>query len=137
MRKLKGLFAGSVLGLDLALAASGSADAQPARTVVTLWSWSPVATTTQAMVAAIEKAHPDIEDLRRWCPAACGCQTACPLWTRARRREGQAVVTSPATAGDGQQICGSGSVPQDAYAVTFIIRRPQRIDAMALCLSVA
>ncbi len=31
------------------------------RTVVTLWSWSPVEQTTKAMVAAIEKAHPDIE----------------------------------------------------------------------------
>ncbi len=31
------------------------------KTVVTLWSWSPVELTTQAMVAAIEKAHPDIE----------------------------------------------------------------------------
>jgi raffinose/stachyose/melibiose transport system substrate-binding protein len=35
--------------------------AQAARTVVTLWSWSPVQSTTQAMVAAIEKAHPDIQ----------------------------------------------------------------------------
>jgi len=31
------------------------------RTVVTLWSWSPQQTTMTAMVAAIEKAHPDIE----------------------------------------------------------------------------
>lgn len=37
------------------------AAAHAAKTVVTLWSWSPVATTTAAMVKAIEKAHPDIE----------------------------------------------------------------------------
>jgi raffinose/stachyose/melibiose transport system substrate-binding protein len=40
-------------------AQAGAADAP--RTVVTLWSWSPVETTMTAMVAAIEKAHPDIE----------------------------------------------------------------------------
>jgi raffinose/stachyose/melibiose transport system substrate-binding protein len=51
----------TILGAALALAMAAPAQAQPARTVVTLWSWSPVATTTQAMVAAIEKAHPDIE----------------------------------------------------------------------------
>ncbi len=42
------------------LALSGAAMADQ-RTVVTLWSWSPDPTTMKAMVAAIEKAHPDIE----------------------------------------------------------------------------
>lgn len=49
----------AVAALGLAATAARAADAP--RTVVTLWSWSPVATTMQAMVAAIEKAHPDIE----------------------------------------------------------------------------
>jgi len=48
-------------GAGLALTLAGTAAAQPARTVVTLWSWSPVAPTMKEMVAAIEKAHPDIE----------------------------------------------------------------------------
>jgi raffinose/stachyose/melibiose transport system substrate-binding protein len=51
----------SLLGAGLVLAVAAPAFAQPARTVVTLWSWSPVTPTMQAMVAAIEKAHPDIE----------------------------------------------------------------------------
>ena len=55
----------SVTLASLALAASTALIAAPparaAKTVVTLWSWSPVQTTTQAMVEAIEKAHPDIE----------------------------------------------------------------------------
>jgi raffinose/stachyose/melibiose transport system substrate-binding protein len=38
-----------------------AAAADAPRTVVTLWSWSPVQTTMTAMVAAIEKAHPEIE----------------------------------------------------------------------------
>ena len=61
MHKQKGLFARTMLGASIALAVAGAASAQSAHTVVTLWSWSPVAPTTQAMVAAIEKAHPDIE----------------------------------------------------------------------------
>jgi raffinose/stachyose/melibiose transport system substrate-binding protein len=60
VNKQKRLLARTMLGAGLALAVTGSAFAQ-SRTVVTLWSWSPVAPTTQAMVAAIEKAHPDIE----------------------------------------------------------------------------
>jgi raffinose/stachyose/melibiose transport system substrate-binding protein len=55
------LLAGAGLVTAMATALAGAASAQPARTVVTLWSWSPVAPTTSAMVAAIEKAHPDIE----------------------------------------------------------------------------
>jgi raffinose/stachyose/melibiose transport system substrate-binding protein len=57
----------TVFGLA-ALAAAGlvaSGMAQPALaaspTVVTLWSWSPVAPTMAAMADAIHKAHPDIE----------------------------------------------------------------------------
>jgi raffinose/stachyose/melibiose transport system substrate-binding protein len=37
-----------------------AATAAAAPVTVTLWSWSPVAPTMKAMVAAIEKAHPDI-----------------------------------------------------------------------------
>ena len=42
----------------LLVAVSGAANAEP--TVVTVWSWSPVTPTMNAMIAAIEKAHPDI-----------------------------------------------------------------------------
>jgi len=51
--------AGALAGVGLSAILAGVAAAAP--TVVTLWSWSPVATTTQAMVDAIEKAHPDIK----------------------------------------------------------------------------
>jgi raffinose/stachyose/melibiose transport system substrate-binding protein len=66
MSRKTGLLARLLAGAGLAgavamLPLAGAAAAQPARTVVTLWSWSPVAPTTAAMVAAIEKAHPDIE----------------------------------------------------------------------------
>ncbi len=45
--------------LALGLAARPAAAAPPV--VVTLWSWTPVTPTMNAMVAAIEKAHPGIE----------------------------------------------------------------------------
>lgn len=48
------LAATTALGLCVPFAAAH------AKTVVTLWSWSPVQTTTAAMVKAIEKAHPNI-----------------------------------------------------------------------------
>ncbi len=48
--------AGFGFAVWLGLAAAASA----APVTVTLWSWSPVAPTMKAMVAAIEKAHPDI-----------------------------------------------------------------------------
>ncbi len=62
MRKLPRPVARALLAATTALGLSVPfAGAHAAKTVVTLWSWSPVQTTTQAMVAAIEKAHPDIE----------------------------------------------------------------------------
>lgn len=62
MRKLPRPVARALLAATTALGLSVPfAAAHAAKTVVTLWSWSPVQTTTQAMVAAIEKAHPDIE----------------------------------------------------------------------------
>lgn len=48
------------LGLVALLGLTGGAYAASPVTV-TLWSWSPVAPTMQAMAAAIEKAHPDIK----------------------------------------------------------------------------
>lgn len=48
------------MGLVLAGALVAAASAMAAPVTVTLWSWSPVAPTMKAMVAAIEKAHPDI-----------------------------------------------------------------------------
>ena len=51
----------SGLAAGLLLAAGAVAPARAAEpTVVTVWSWSPVAPTMNAMIAAIEKAHPDI-----------------------------------------------------------------------------
>jgi raffinose/stachyose/melibiose transport system substrate-binding protein len=51
-------------GLAAGLLLAASAAIMPARavepTVVTVWSWTPVAPTMNAMIAAIEKAHPDI-----------------------------------------------------------------------------
>ncbi|MDA8052009.1 MAG: extracellular solute-binding protein [Rhodospirillales bacterium] len=47
-------------GIGLALSAALATAAAAAPVTVTLWSWSPVAPTMKAMVAAIEKAHPDI-----------------------------------------------------------------------------
>jgi raffinose/stachyose/melibiose transport system substrate-binding protein len=54
-----------LLGLGAALLLVGVGAAAPARAadpvVVTVWSWSPVTPTMNAMIAAIEKAHPDIQ----------------------------------------------------------------------------
>jgi raffinose/stachyose/melibiose transport system substrate-binding protein len=62
MRRLKPSILRGLLATAAALAVALPAYAADApRTVVTLWSWSPVQTTTAGMVAAIEKAHPDIE----------------------------------------------------------------------------
>jgi raffinose/stachyose/melibiose transport system substrate-binding protein len=59
MKSMHGRLAAALLGVSFSATLAGAAIAA-SPTVVTLWSWSPVATTTQAMVAAIEKAHPDI-----------------------------------------------------------------------------
>ncbi len=48
----------AALGLAVWLGLAATAAAAPV--TVTLWSWSPVTPTMMAMVAAIEKAHPDI-----------------------------------------------------------------------------
>ncbi len=52
-------------GCAAALLLAGLGAAAPARAadpvVVTVWSWSPVTPTMNAMIAAIEKAHPDIQ----------------------------------------------------------------------------
>jgi raffinose/stachyose/melibiose transport system substrate-binding protein len=48
------------IGLGLAAWLVLAATAVAAPVTVTLWSWSPVAPTMKTMVAAIEKAHPDI-----------------------------------------------------------------------------
>jgi raffinose/stachyose/melibiose transport system substrate-binding protein len=54
-----------LLGVGAALLLVGAGAAGPARAadpvVVTVWSWTPVTPTMNAMIAAIEKAHPDIQ----------------------------------------------------------------------------
>jgi raffinose/stachyose/melibiose transport system substrate-binding protein len=52
-------------GFGVAMLLAGFGPAAPARAadpvVVTVWSWTPVTPTMNAMIAAIEKAHPDIQ----------------------------------------------------------------------------
>jgi raffinose/stachyose/melibiose transport system substrate-binding protein len=58
---LHALLTAAALGVAALATTTPASAADAPRTVVTLWSWSPVQTTTAAMVAAIEQAHPDIE----------------------------------------------------------------------------
>ena len=60
MRKPKRPVMRALLAATTALGLCAPFAAAQAKTVVTLWSWSPVQSTTEAMVKAIEKAHPDI-----------------------------------------------------------------------------
>jgi raffinose/stachyose/melibiose transport system substrate-binding protein len=54
-----------LLGVAATLLLVGASAGAPARAadpvVVTVWSWSPVTPTMNAMIAAIQKAHPDIQ----------------------------------------------------------------------------
>lgn len=54
-----------LLGVAAALLVVGASAGAPAQAadpvVVTVWSWSPVTPTMNAMIAAIQKAHPDIQ----------------------------------------------------------------------------